>query len=440
MKDTPESHVLFVTYHLPTDDEPGAVRPWVEARLLRDAGYSVTVVTSAVHYMTGQFVGPGRGWCREEVRDGIRILRVWTISDYRRSILRRMINYTFFALFAALAVLLKVRKRVHCIFAATDPIFITPSLILLSAIKRAPIVLDERDLFPDTAVALGVVREGWLTRLVFSMQQFVRHRAASLVAATPGIRRRLVQYGHNPSRVHLMLNADPYMAGQPRLAEIEAIAQYRSQYRCLVGYAGTLGLADATGILIQAAAELKSRDDVGFLIVGGGERVAEYINQANELQTRHLKFLGTLPRATARAILAVCDIGIQALSPDPYFGVTLTSKTFDYFSVGIPVVFAGEGDTADLLRESGAGITVTPGNASEMAAAVTRLADDKALRDQMGLAGRNWHAKHITVSNYLRAIQAAIPLPASSTPMLRTSRKLRDETPARSEMAFRVED
>ena len=96
-------HILYITYHLPMDEEPGAFRPWVEARLLRDSGYQVTVITSAVQYMTEKLIGPGSSWCRHEVRDGIRILRVWTISDYRRSFFRRLLNYSIFALLAALA-------------------------------------------------------------------------------------------------------------------------------------------------------------------------------------------------------------------------------------------------------------------------------------------------------------------------------------------------
>ena len=115
--------ILYITYHLPTDDEPGAFRPWVEARLLRESGYEVTVITSAVHYMTGKFIGSGSGWCREEMREGIRILRVWTIPDHRGSIVRRILNYSIFAVLAALAALLKVRKRLNCLFTATDPLF-----------------------------------------------------------------------------------------------------------------------------------------------------------------------------------------------------------------------------------------------------------------------------------------------------------------------------
>lgn len=402
--------ILYITYHLPTDDEPGAFRPWVEARLLRESGYEVTVITSAVHYMTGKFIGPGSGWCREEIRDGIRILRVWTVADHRSSIAKRILNYSVFSALAALAALVKVRTRMNCLFAATDPLFFIPFLISVAAIKRVPVVLDERDLYPDTAIALGIVREGWLTRLVFAMQQIARRRATSLLAATPGIKRRLVAHGHDPDRIHVLLNADPYLNALERPKVPEAVTRFRSQYRCLVGYAGTLGQADDVETIIRTAAELKHRNDLGFLLVGGGERYSEYVEMARKLELHNLQFLGPIPRGITRAILAQCDLGLQAVPPDQFFSSTLTSKTFDYLGLGLPVIFAGGGDTADLLRESGAGIAVASLDAKEMAAAVAALSDDDARRERMAHAANDWYASHISISRCLGIVRSAIPL------------------------------
>jgi glycosyltransferase involved in cell wall biosynthesis len=382
----------------------------MEARLLRESGFEVTVITSAVHYMTGKFIGSGRGWCREEMCEGIRILRVWTIPDYRRSIARRILNYSIFALLAAVAAVLKVRKRLNCLFTATDPLFFMPFLLIVAAIKRVPVVLDERDLFPDTAIALGIVREGWLTRLVFAVQQASRRRATSLLTATPGIKRRLVAHGHDPDRIHVLLNADPYLNVVERPKVPEAVMQYRSRYRCLIGYAGTLGQADDVETIIRTATELKHRNDMGFLIVGGGERYSEYVDLARKLELQHLLFLGPIPRGITRAILAQCDLGLQAVPPDQFFTSTLTSKTFDYMGLGVPVIFAGAGDTADLLRESGAGIAVTSLDATEMAAAVIALSDDDARRERMARAANDWYASHISISNCLGILRTAIPL------------------------------
>lgn len=407
-------HILYITYHLPMDEEPGAFRPWVEARLLRESGFQVTVVTSAVHYMTGKMVTSGRGWCREEVREGIRILRIWTISDHRRSLFRRFLNYTVFAFLAAVASVGKVRARANYLFAATDPIFLMPFCLLISNLKNIPIVLDERDLFPETAIAIGIVKEGWLTRLAFFMQEFMRRRAVSILAATPGIKRRLVGYGHLPERIHVLFNGDPYLKISAGLPIPEQVLQYRSRFNCLACYAGGFGHVNDVGTIIRAAAELKHQDSLGFVILGGGERSKEYSDLALKLGVTNLIFLGALPRHISRAVLALCDIGLQALPPHPFFGGTLTSKTFDYFGAGLPLVFAGQGDTTDLLIESGAGLGVLASDAQEMAAAIARLARNPDLRESMAQAAGRWYARNITPGIFLRIIQAAMPLPDSA--------------------------
>lgn len=285
-----------------------------------------------------------------------------------------------------------------------------PTPTLVSAIRRIPFVLDERDLFPETAIAVGVVKESWITRLIFSMQQFLRRRAVSLLAATPGIKRRLVSYGHDPSRIHVLFNADPYLDNQGAAAVPEPVQQHRSRFRRVACYAGGFGHVNDVETIIRAAAELKDRDDLGFLIVGGGERSAEYRSLARELGVCNLIFLDAQPRVTARAILAMCDIGMQALPRDPFFGGTLTSKTFDYFGAGLPLVFAGQGDTTDLLAKSGAGISVPAAGAREMAAAVALLAGDDQLRNRMSQAARRWYGDHITRESCLGIMRAAMPM------------------------------
>lgn len=301
-----------------------------------------------------------------------------------------------------------------CLFGATDPIFLAPAFLLISILRHIPIILDERDLFPETAIAIGVVKDGWLTRLLFHMQQHMRRRAVSLLAATPGIKRRLVSYGNNAERVHVLLNGDPYLKAPAGSPVPEQVSQFRSRFKCLACYAGGFGHVNDVDTIIRAAAKLNHRDDLGFLILGGGERSREYGDLARQLGTTNLIFLGAVPRHTARAVLAVCDIGLQALPPDPFFAGTLTSKTFDYFGTGLPLVFAGQGDTTDLLMESGAGLSVPASNAQEMAAAIARLADDTNLRGSMAQAARNWYDLNITPRMCLRAVQAAMPLSSSA--------------------------
>jgi glycosyltransferase involved in cell wall biosynthesis len=388
------AHVLFMTYHLPLGSEPGAFRPWMEARLLKAAGYRVTVVTSGRQYMTCQDLRPGPGWCTEEWVEGIRILRTWGPPDFRRSLWRRLFHYVSYAALGGAAALVKAGPAQR-LLVGTDPIVLMPAAYAVAWLKGARLTLDERDLFPETATALGVLKEGRLTRLVFRVQQFFRRRASGLLAATPGIRERLLVYGAPPEKVHLLYNADVFLdpvkltaAGGPDVHRLTGRA-------FVVGYAGVLGLGDDAPTLLRAAARLQDIAELGFIIIGDGEKRREYEDFCLREHIGNVYFLGAKPRQQVLALLAQTDVCLQPLYGHDYFGNTLTSKTFDYHGLGKPMVFSGHGDTVKLLAASGGGFAVPPEDDAAVARAVRRLYEDPELRQRLGAAARQWFVDNI---------------------------------------------
>ena len=381
-------HVLFLTYHLPLEGEPGAFRPWMEARLLAEVGLRVTVVTSGVQYMTGRDIRGGRGWCVEEEREGIRILRVWAPADYRRSIFRRILNYGGFTFLAGLAALVRVGPADR-LFVGTDPIVLMPAAYLLSLVKRAKLVLDERDLYPETALALGVIKEGLITRTAFWLQQFFRRRALGILTATPGIARRLIGYGHDPDKVRLLYNGDVYLREAEEVKPPLDLRQ-ASGRRFLAGYVGGLGRANDVATLLRAAVHLRDLEDVGVIVVGAGDRREALEKYAVENGLTNVFFHGPFPRREARSLISQLDVCVQPLLGDDHFNDTLTSKTFDYLGLGKPMLFCGRGDTAEVLAASGGGVSLPSGDAAGLAALIRELKDDPARLAEMGRRGREW--------------------------------------------------
>lgn len=390
--------VLFLTYHFPLPGEPGAFRPLMEARLMKKAGYDVTVITSGVQYMTGEDIRKGRGWVTEEWFDEIRILRTWAVKKHRSSLFKRAANYISYTALAMAAGLFKTGS-VDRVFAGTDPIFMMPMVYALSVIKGAGLVLDERDLFPETAIATGVIKENWLTRLLFSMQQFYRRRARSIMTATPGIRRRLIEYGHPESKVNLLYNADTFIDEELNVdAEAPSLRELTGA-KFIAGYAGGLGIVNDVGTLIRAADPLKDEKDVAFVIIGEGEQKGEYEKWAREQGLRNVFLIGAFPRSITRKLIAQMDVCLVALPAGEHFHATLTSKMFDYMAAGKPVLFCGAGDSAEVIAESGCGFTTPSCDSKELADIISRVKNNAALRDSLGQAARDWFLKNIGVES-----------------------------------------
>jgi glycosyltransferase involved in cell wall biosynthesis len=386
-------HALFLTYHFPLPDEPGAFRPFMEARLMKMAGYDVTVITSGVQYMTGEDIRKGEGWVTQELVDGIRVLRTWSVTKHRSSLLRRAANYISYTALAMMAALFKTGK-VDRVFAGTDPIFMAPMIFMVSMIKKAGLVLDERDLFPETAIATGVVKEGTLTRLLFYMQQFFRKRAVSILTATPGIRRKLIEYGHPAEKVTLLYNADVFVE-EDLAAPDEFSLRGITRAGFIAGYAGGLGIVNDVGTIIRAALRLKNVEGTAFVIVGEGEKRREYERWVREEGAENIYFLGAQPRTKTRSLIKQMDVCMVALPPGEHFHATLTSKMFDYMAAGKPVLFCGGGDTQELLSVSGGGATVAPGDDRGLAELFVEFRDNGQKRAQAGAAGRKWFEENM---------------------------------------------
>lgn len=390
--------VLFLTYHFPEPDQPGAFRPWVEACALRDLGCDVTVVTSATHYMTGEDQRHTRAWCEEHQRDGIRILKTWAPSAYRRKIRSRLLNYVAYGVGAFLAGLLRGGPA-DFVFAGTDPVSTGPAAYLLSRLKRARLVLDERDLYPETAIALGVIKDGRFSRLVFRLQNFWRRRATGILAATPGIARALTAYGHPNEKISIMMNVDPYLEkeGLVHMQDVDDLHEL-SSYRFVVAYSGGLGRNNDVSTLLKAAELLKDEPEIGFVVVGEGEWRARYDDFCRERRLANVWLPGPRPREEVRALLASADACACLYHAGELFKGTLASKIFDYLAAGKPVVFAGSGDTAALLEQAGAAIIVPPADAAAVAAAIRKLYSEPDLRARLGASGQRWYQDNVSVT------------------------------------------
>jgi glycosyltransferase involved in cell wall biosynthesis len=369
----------------------------MEARLLQAAGFEVTVITSGVHYMTGQDTRNGRGWCTEEWAGGIRILKTWGPTDFRRSTRGRLWHYLAFSCLSGLAALTRV-GRVDRVFAGTDPISIMPVVFLVSRLKRAPLVLDERDLYPETAIALGLLRESWLTRSLFALQQFCRRQARGMLAATPGIRAKLIEYGHPADKIQLLYNADVFLPEQMAAPPETVSLREKTGRPFLVGYAGGLGQANDLMTLLKAAQAIRHIAEIGVVIIGAGETLPRLKQFCHENHLDNVFFLGPQPRALARSLLKQMDICVQ---PDPvhaFFSHALGSKTFDYHGLGKPTLFSGAGDCARLLAESGGGLTLPPEDDQALAAAILQLWQDETQCRTMAAAAQRWFVRHVSVA------------------------------------------
>ncbi|HZW02399.1 MAG TPA: glycosyltransferase family 4 protein [Anaerolineaceae bacterium] len=372
-------HILLIHQAFAALDEAGGTRHIEMARYLTGRGHRVTIIASPVSYLSGAARGG-----RDEVSPGITVLRTYTYAALHRSFVHRVFAFLSFmvsSFFAGLRV-----GPVDLVWGTSPPIFQAVTAWLLARIKRAPYLLEVRDLWPAFAIAVGVLRNPLLIRLSQGLERFLYRRADRVVVNSPGFIRHVVDRG--AAWVELIPNgADPAMFDPD--CRGEAFRQANGlDGKFVVLYAGAHGLSNDLGVVLSAAERLRQRRDIHFVLVGDGKDKPALMAEAERKQLENVGFVSSVPKAEMRSVLAAADACVAILKPLEMYRTTYPNKVFDYMAAGRPVILAIDGVIAEVVERAGAGIPVRPGDPEQMAVAVERLAGHRDEARAMGLAGR----------------------------------------------------
>jgi glycosyltransferase involved in cell wall biosynthesis len=394
------ARVLYVSQYFVSGDQPGGVRHWQHCRALARAGHEVTVVTSYVQHKERTIPEQYRG--RRIVRteeDGLDVVRTYSTPGYGRDLRSRLSNYGTFALWSLIAELRLPRPDV--VVASSPSLPAAAAAAGVAKGRRSRFLLEVRDLWPDSAVAMGLVTNPRVIGAARRMEHYCYRRADRIVALTEGIRDGVVDSGVVPAgRVSLITNGvdldvvpDPAEPAHLPVADDSFVAMF-------VGAHGTYSSLET----VLAAADLL-RDDprIQVVLVGGGDRKPALMEQATALDLPNVTFVDPVPKRRVPAYLARADLCLLPYQDRDLFAGALPNKVFDYLGASRPILAAAPvGELTHLVDHAECGWNVPPEDPSAMADAIRRAAADPASARARGEAGRAYALEH-----YDRAALAA---------------------------------
>jgi glycosyltransferase involved in cell wall biosynthesis len=273
--------------------------------------------------------------------------------------------------------------------AEQPPLSIGLAAWVLGRVRRVPFVYSVNDLWPESVEATGMVSSRQALQWMGRVERFVYRRSAAVVVISPGIRENLIGKGVPPDKVHVIPHWADESLYRPVPRDPNLARELGMAGRFNVVFAGQLGLAQGLGVVLDAAEELSEIRDIQFVLAGDGTDAARLRQVAADRRLGNVRFLGWQPAERMPSIFSVADVLLVHLLDEPLFRITIPSKTIAYMACGRPVLMAVEGDAADLIRASEAGVTCRPGDGKELADAVRRLyAMPPEARERMGRAGR----------------------------------------------------
>ena len=391
--------ICYLAQFFNRPDEAGAGRHYAFATEWAKAGHDVTVITGQQNYRTGANTSSTLRRRIDEV-DGVRVVRTYVYSAYKGSFKKRYLNFGSFLASSVAAALREPKPDV--VFASSPPLTVAMAGHAISRLRGVPLVADIRDLWPESAVALGVVAEGRFTRGAERIARGVYEHASRLVAVTGGIEEGLRAVGVPAERIVRITNGVDVGLYEDTGDEDPLRGELGLEDKFLCIYVGGQGILHDVGTVVEAATHLRDTN-AHFLIIGQGDDRPRLEARVREESIENVTFLDPIPKSRVPGVIASADCAVYSLRDDPFFRGTFPNKNFDYLAAARPVVLAVEGESADLVHKAGAGIVTPPGNGEAMAGGIRHMMNHPPdTRRRMGESGRAY-----VLENYRRVDLAA---------------------------------
>lgn len=264
----------------------------------------------------------------------------------------------------------------------------------------APVVLNVQDLYPQTAIDLGLLRNRMAIALAERMERRAYAQVARIVVHSPGNRAFLLQRKDVPAdKVRVIYNWVDIGALRPEPRENGFRIEHGLSDKFVVSYAGLMGYAQDLSPVIECAALMKADEGILFLLVGEGVLEGRWRKMVTDRGLRNVRFLPMQSRERYAELLAASDVCLVPLDRALRTPV-VPGKLQSIMASGRPTltIVDPDGDTPRLVNESGGGINIPPGQSAALSDAIRRLKADPALGEEMGRRGRAFAEAHFSVA------------------------------------------
>lgn len=370
---------------------PGHSLVYELTQFLASKGHDVTVVTGESGYMQRNL--PKFPWYRRLIRherDGqVDVVRSYSYSELHKSYIGRLFSFLSFSLSSPLALLTVDKPDV--VLASSPPIFPMFPVWLVCKLRRIPFVLEVRDLWPASAVQMGLVKNRLLIETMTAMERVLYNNAKKIVALTEGIRNDICARGWPTDKVELITCGVDFERLYPDpLGAKEVREKYGWQGKKVILYFGALGEANNIPVIIRAAQRMYSLQDITFVLIGDGMKRTEIEGQVASRGLKNVIILPPVPKQDARLYINAADLCLVTLRDIPLFNGAIPTKLIDYMACGKAVLCGIRGEAARIVDAAGAGVCFNPDDDEQLSELVVKLTSDCDQAASLGSSGLSY--------------------------------------------------
>jgi glycosyltransferase involved in cell wall biosynthesis len=280
-------------------------------------------------------------------------------------------------------------NSIDVVIVESPPLFLGWSGYKISKKLKAKYVFNVSDLWPESAVKLGVLNNKAFIKLSTWLEEFSYRKADIVTGQTKGIVENISSRGFKDKTYLVTNGVDVDLFGKDKV-NVGFIKEYNLENKFIAGYAGILGIAQGLETVMKAAEKLKKYDDIKIIFVGEGPEKPMLLEMKKNLSLDNVEFIPMQPKKNMPGIVSSFKCAIVPLKKLDLFKGALPSKMFETLASYVPIILSVEGEAKELIENANAGICIEPENEDEMAMAILKLYNDSQLRDKLGESGRKY--------------------------------------------------
>lgn len=403
--------ILFVSQYFPPEIEAGAFRVSEISKLFSSYGHKVTVLCGMPNFPTGEIPAFYRKkFIVRESINGVDIVRIWVYPTKNDGLVKRIINYFSFIISATSTSMFL--DRFDVVIATSPPLFTGVIGVFISRIKNIPLIFEVRDVWPESAEALGLLTNKWVLRFLQGIEKFIYRMSSMVVVVTKGYIENLIKKGVLREKLRVISNGVDIDCPKNTTGEGKILEKLNVSGKFIVLYAGTHGVSQGLLTLINCANLLRKFKDIVFLLVGEGADKDALMSYNARLKLKNVFFINQIAREKLHKIMACSNLSVVLLKKNPLFLSVVPSKLYESMAFGKPIVLGVEGEAKEILETAKAGICIRSENEVDMKEAILSFYNDRNFAVECGINGREFveknYSRKMLAKKYENAIQMLI--------------------------------
>ncbi|HMR87779.1 MAG TPA: glycosyltransferase family 4 protein [Saprospiraceae bacterium] len=351
--------ILFLTDNFYPEMNAPANRTYEHCREWVKMGMDVTVITCVPNFPAGKvFPGYKNKLYQKEFIDGIKVIRVWSYITANTGTFKRIVDYISFA-FMAFIVSIFIRTE---IIIATSPQFFTAIAGRLSSFfKRKPWVMEVRDIWPESIVAVGAMKKSKAISLLEIIEKHLYKSAAKIVVVTDSFKENIIQKGIDPKKIYVIKNGVYIDKFKPIPKNLSVIEKLNLREKFVLAYFGTHGMAHRLDFILNCAKNIQD-PEIHILFIGDGAERENLIKLKEELSLTNVTMLYSVPKNEIQNFISIIDVALVTLKKSDTFKSVIPSKIFENAAMHKPIFLGVEGESKELVENYKVGLCFEPEN------------------------------------------------------------------------------